>query len=439
MGRWAPNARERLEAAALDLFAENGYEETTVAQIADRAGLNRATFFRHFADKREVLFGGEDVLSGLFADAIGAASPDATLIECLQAALGATGVLMTPQRRATAARRALVIAANSELQERGLLKYARMANSIAAALRERGADELSARLGAEVGALAFSVAFGRWMGANDDAPFLSFAAAALSDLQSRAAELDPRRPADRLPPDASYSLRWLASGLRHDVARCHLELVGYLADEPGRGCAWKLIDEHAQADLAESVEHRNADVVDTTLRDRVERNEQPACLQGDITADGDLQVAPVSDEDGPAFAPDGGQGVPVLINRILLEGRLGALQPRDLCAGGPRDVKRPERRHVRFALAHERRVVTGKGTAPSERDHEAVDHRHDGPAQAMGIGDLRSFLLRQLDFPVLGLGSLASRHSHGSEGVGLVNRVASHEAGLRHHAEDAVH
>ena len=61
MSRWAPDARERLETAALDLFAENGYEETTVAQIADRAGLNRATFFRHFADKREVLFGGEDV------------------------------------------------------------------------------------------------------------------------------------------------------------------------------------------------------------------------------------------------------------------------------------------------------------------------------------------------------------------------------------------
>jgi AcrR family transcriptional regulator len=190
MSRWAPNARERLETAALDLFVENGYEETTVAQIADRAGLNRATFFRHFADKREVLFGGEDVLSGLFADAIRAASPDATLIECLQAALAAAEIVMTRHRRATAARRVLVVAANSELQERGLLKHARIANSITAALRERGADELTARLGAEVGVLAFSVALGRWMEANDDEPFPSLAAAALSDLQSRAAELD---------------------------------------------------------------------------------------------------------------------------------------------------------------------------------------------------------------------------------------------------------
>jgi len=95
VSRWAPNARERLETAALDLFVENGYEETTVAQIADRAGLNRATFFRHFADKREVLFGGEDVLAGLFADAIRAASPDATLTECLQAAFTAAEVAMT--------------------------------------------------------------------------------------------------------------------------------------------------------------------------------------------------------------------------------------------------------------------------------------------------------------------------------------------------------
>jgi AcrR family transcriptional regulator len=192
MSRWAPNARERLETAALDLFVENGYEETTVAQIADRAGLNRATFFRHFADKREVLFGGEDVLSGLFADAIRAASPDATLIECLQAALAAAEVVMTPHRRATAARRVLVVAANSELQERGLLKHARIANSITAALRERGADELTARLGAEVGMLAFSIALGQWMEANDDEPFPPFATVALSDLQARAAELDSR-------------------------------------------------------------------------------------------------------------------------------------------------------------------------------------------------------------------------------------------------------
>src|SRR6202161_1580890 len=107
VSRWAPNARERLETAALDMFAQNGYEETTVAQIADRAGLNRATFFRHFADKREVLFGGEDVLAGLFADAIRAASPDATLTECLQAAVADAGAALTPHQAAKAGQRGL--------------------------------------------------------------------------------------------------------------------------------------------------------------------------------------------------------------------------------------------------------------------------------------------------------------------------------------------
>ena len=72
------------------------------AQIADRAGLNRATFFRHFADKREVLFGGEDVLAGLFADAVRAASPDAALTECLQAAFAPAEVAMTPGQRSVA-------------------------------------------------------------------------------------------------------------------------------------------------------------------------------------------------------------------------------------------------------------------------------------------------------------------------------------------------
>ena len=133
VSRWAPDARERLETAALDLFAENGYEETTVAQIADRAGLNRATFFRHFADKREVLFGGEDMLAGLFADAIRAAPPQASLAECLQAAYAAAGAAMTPRQRARAAQRVRVVAASTEVQERGLLKHARIARSVSVA------------------------------------------------------------------------------------------------------------------------------------------------------------------------------------------------------------------------------------------------------------------------------------------------------------------
>jgi hypothetical protein len=159
------------------------------AVAVEGAGAQHADVIQVAAEKREVLFGGEDVLAGLFAGGIGAASPDATLTECLQAAFAAAEVAMTPQQRAKAAQRVQVVAANSELQERGLLKHARIARSISAALRERGADELTARLGAEVGMLAFTIAVERWMEAGHDEPFPLHAAAALSDLQVRAAEL----------------------------------------------------------------------------------------------------------------------------------------------------------------------------------------------------------------------------------------------------------
>ncbi|MFE3189541.1 TetR/AcrR family transcriptional regulator [Nocardia sp. NPDC059240] len=190
MSRWAPDARERLEVAALELFVENGYAETTVAHIAERAGVNRATYFRHFADKREVLFGGEDILAERFGAGIRSAAPGATPIECLRTAFAAADAVMTEQQRAKVAQRVLVVAANTEVQERGLLKHARIAGTINAALRERGADELTARLAAEVGVLAFRVAVERWMKSTGGESFSHHAASALTDLQARATTFD---------------------------------------------------------------------------------------------------------------------------------------------------------------------------------------------------------------------------------------------------------
>jgi AcrR family transcriptional regulator len=190
MGRWEPNARERLERAALALFAEHGYDATTVTQIADRAGLTKSTFFRHFADKREVLFGGPDMLANLFSDAIRTAPPAATAVDCLAAALQAVAaVAFTPDRHDFAAQRRAVIAANSELQERELLKRARLASAMTDALRARGADDMAARLAAEVGVLAFSTAYARWAAPENRRPFTEIAHAALRDLQARAAAL----------------------------------------------------------------------------------------------------------------------------------------------------------------------------------------------------------------------------------------------------------
>lgn len=181
-----PDARERLETAAFDLFEEQGYESTTVAQIAERAGLNRATFFRHFTDKREAVLAGEDVLTKLFVEGVHGAAPNSDAATCLHAALVATGTVMTPQRRAAALRRIAIVGTNPELQERGELKFAHLAEAIAQALRQRGIDDLSARLAAELGLLAFRVGFERWLRAAVDSDFVPIATDTLSELRVRA-------------------------------------------------------------------------------------------------------------------------------------------------------------------------------------------------------------------------------------------------------------
>ncbi len=200
VSRWAPDARARLETAAFELFAEHGYEATTVEQIAHRAGLNRATFFRHFADKREVLFGGEDLLVDLLSDGIRAAPPGAALSEVLHTAFASADVALTSAQRVKAVQRVRVLAANVDVQERGLLKHSRTARAIGTALQSRGEDEVGARLGAEIAMLAFSLAVERWTRAATDEPFSAHAASALRDLESRLADLTAQ-PVRRPHPD----------------------------------------------------------------------------------------------------------------------------------------------------------------------------------------------------------------------------------------------
>jgi len=189
MARWEPNAGERLERAALALFTERGYEATTVADIADRAGLSRATFFRYFADKREVLFGAPDMLAERFSDAILSAPSAAMAIDCVAAALESAAPGFTPDRRELAVQRQAVIAASSELRERGLLKEASLVSFMTEALCARGVDELTARLAAELGVLAFNTASSRWASPGNRQPFTELAHAALRDLQARGAAL----------------------------------------------------------------------------------------------------------------------------------------------------------------------------------------------------------------------------------------------------------
>ncbi len=196
MARWEPNARERLLRAALDLFSEQGYDATTVNEIAERAGgLTKTTFFRHFADKREVLFvAGQDMLAQLFSDAIAAAPPSASMAGCLAAALESAAVAFTPDRHDLAPQRRAVITANSELQERELLKRARLGSVIAGALRARGADDITATLAAQIGVLAFSTAYARWAEPGNERPYTEIADETLRDLHARATALGSVTP-----------------------------------------------------------------------------------------------------------------------------------------------------------------------------------------------------------------------------------------------------
>ena len=163
MARWEPNTRERLVRAALDLFTEQGYDATTVSEIAERAGgLTKMTFFRHFPDKREVLFAGQDTMGQLLADAIAAAPGPATPLQAVAAALDALTATFTDDRRAFAARLRAVIAGNGELLERATFKKAGLTAAVREALEKRGVPELTASLAAELGIGAYYRAFDQW-------------------------------------------------------------------------------------------------------------------------------------------------------------------------------------------------------------------------------------------------------------------------------------
>jgi len=162
MGRWEPDARGRLEQAALALYGERGFEQTTVAEIAKRAGLTERTFFRHFADKREVLFAGAGELQDLLVSTLASTPDSAAPIDAIAAALEAAAARLQ-ERREYSRQRQAVIAANAELQERELIKLASLASALAGTLRRRGVRDPAASLAAEAGIAVFKIAFERWI------------------------------------------------------------------------------------------------------------------------------------------------------------------------------------------------------------------------------------------------------------------------------------
>ncbi len=183
MARWEPESRRRLEEAALALYGERGFESTTVAEIAARAGLTERTFFRHFADKKEVLFWGAGALQELFVSTVVSAPPAATALETVALALDAAGTILT-QRGDYPRQRQRIIGASPELQERELIKLASLSAALAGALRGRGVGDPAAALMAEVGVAVFKISFERWVADDNERELQTILRESLGELKA---------------------------------------------------------------------------------------------------------------------------------------------------------------------------------------------------------------------------------------------------------------
>lgn len=184
--RWEPDARGRLGQAAFELFTERGFEQVTVAEIAERAGLTERTFFRYFADKREVLFAGADGFQDLFVSTVAGAPDSAAPIDAVAAALYAAAAMFTAHEDGVR-RRSAIIAAHPDLRERELIKLATVAAAIAEALRGRGVTDPAASLTAEAGIAIFKIAFARWIAAPAGPDLAKLIAESLEELKLVAA------------------------------------------------------------------------------------------------------------------------------------------------------------------------------------------------------------------------------------------------------------
>lgn len=181
VGRWQPGAHERLATAALELYAERGFEQTTALDIAERAGVTERTFFRYFADKREVLFQGSSALQAAVVESVASAEPGLGAIDVAACALESSAVVIDD--RDYARRRLEVIVANPSLLERELLKFATLGAAVAEALEARGVPKTTATLAAEAALTVFRVGFERWATDVTAPPLAECIREALADLR----------------------------------------------------------------------------------------------------------------------------------------------------------------------------------------------------------------------------------------------------------------
>jgi AcrR family transcriptional regulator len=170
MGRWEPDARGRLLRAAIELFTERGYDATTAAQIAERAGLTKTTLFRHFSDKREILFQGQDTLIALAADAVRTAAPENAPFDVLRIAVLALCSIHDAEHREIGRQLEVILASSPELRERAAFKRSAIGDGLRQALAERLDDARPAGVLADIGMRAYYDGFTSWVASSDDGP-----------------------------------------------------------------------------------------------------------------------------------------------------------------------------------------------------------------------------------------------------------------------------
>ncbi|GIF12746.1 TetR/AcrR family transcriptional regulator [Actinoplanes teichomyceticus] len=182
MARWQPGTRDRLAAAALELFRERGFDQTTVTDIATRAGLDKRTFYRLFGDKREALFSGGQMLQDMVVEAL--TESDAAPFDAVVAGFDRVAREIFADRLEFARARQSIIAASPELTERELHKMASLAAAVAAALRAKGVGDTAATLAAESGCTVFRVAFARWVSEPGAEPLADLIAEVTAELRA---------------------------------------------------------------------------------------------------------------------------------------------------------------------------------------------------------------------------------------------------------------
>ncbi len=199
MVRWQPGARERLQQAALELFAARGYEQTTATEIAQAVGLTERTFFRHFTDKREVLFYGQQLLTDAFLAGLDEAPTQASPADLVVRVLRSASTFFPDERRPHSRTRQSVIDQNPALQERESHKLTTLGARLGDAFRARGIDDLTADVAARAAVMAFGVAFSQWIRDGEERSFADVTVDVLGELATLTTGLERPRHDTRQP------------------------------------------------------------------------------------------------------------------------------------------------------------------------------------------------------------------------------------------------